>query len=435
MNTNEPMRYHEHSIVSLIKTALSNDCAEDTFQQILWQLCLTTTAEVFESAQQLSQDTDPARRELGVLILGQFGMSAPVREMQVVRILLDILEKEENLDVISSIGWGLGHRRAPEGVAPLAKLKCHPSSQIRLAVAGGLQYQSSNLAIETLIELSQDVDAEVRGLATFILGSQITEDSKAIREALSARLADSDLKTRREAVHGLALRKDQRAAIPLLEFLTASQVIFEDIQAAYRLANPDLLAALFALKGCEKVSESEIDDAIDRCNKDLEQFHKTVSYEGYQPHFDFEYFIGLLGKPATEETISQIIEKLDEAPKNTFGNIASEKIYFASILDQMQVFRDSGLSIFIENARFSTITFHLHHTVTSTNGMRTYTGTLPHGITRHDSIADIAQKLGLEPQHRGLFVFPDYFFLFDYDEVSDQLISFGISELPRDTSQ
>lgn len=431
MNKQEPSRFDELSPDKLIEIALSNECDEDTYNEILWKLCLTTTADVFEKAQQLCLDNDSARRELGVLILGQFGIDTPVREMQVVKTFLELLEREKNTAVLASIGWGLSHRRAAEGVAPLSKLKCHPDSEVRLGVAAGLQCQTSELAIETLIELSQDESVDVRSWATFALGTQIGEDNRAIREALYSRLADADFETRREAVHGLAKRKDQRAAVPLLEFLTRSQLIFQDIEAARSLANPVLLEALVSLKGCGEVSDPEIDTAIDRCNKDLDTFKQTVSYDGYQPSISFEFFTELLGKPANDEAIAQLIEKLDEMPRNYFANTEADGNYFSDNVGLWQIyFAESGLCVGIEKGRFNTVVFYVDHKIRSTSGMRTYTGTFPYGITRHDSLDEIAKKLGLEAQQSGLFLLPDYFLMFDYDEPSAKMISFSISELP-----
>jgi len=59
----------------------------------------------------------------------------------------------------------------------------------------------------------------VRDWATFALGMLASEDSEQLRDALAARLGDPDPETRLEAVHGLALRGDQRAVEPALELL------------------------------------------------------------------------------------------------------------------------------------------------------------------------------------------------------------------------
>ncbi len=428
MNTCERSRFDELSPEQLIEIALSVDCDEDSYNEILWKLCLTTTAEVFEKAQQLCQDNDSARRELGVLILGQFGMDNPVRVMQVNEIFLNLLEYEKNIDVVAAVAWGLGHRRATEGVVPLVKLRQHPSSVIRLAVAGGLQCQTSELAIKTLIELSQDDSSDVRRWATLGLGKQIGEDNVEIREALYARLEDADLETRREAVHGLAKRKDQRAAVALLEFLTRSLLTFQDIEAARSLANPELLTALQALKGCGEVREPDIDAAIDRCDREIETFKQTVSYDGYQPRINFEFFTELLGRPANDKTIAQLIEKLDETPRNYFRDTEDERNYFSDNVGPWQIFfAETGICVGIEEGRFQTVVFYIDHKIRTTSGTRTYTGTFPHGITRHDSLDTIAKKLDQETNQNGMFKLQDFYLWFDFDDTSAGMAAFYIS--------
>ena len=65
--------------------------------------------------------------------------------------------------------------------------------------------------LAALIALSADPEAAVRDWATFALGTLAEQDSPALRDALAARLDDPDEDTRLEAIHGLALRGDDRA--------------------------------------------------------------------------------------------------------------------------------------------------------------------------------------------------------------------------------
>lgn len=75
---------------------------------------------------------------------------------------------------------------------------------MRYAVVFGLFGIDDDLAVQTLIELSADVDPQVRDWATFGLGVQIDRDDPAVRHALMARLEDPDIDTRGEAIRGLA---------------------------------------------------------------------------------------------------------------------------------------------------------------------------------------------------------------------------------------
>ena len=75
--------------------------------------------------------------------------------------------------------------------------------------------------LQTLIGLSGDSEDDVRDWATFALGTLADADEPELRDALAARLDDPDEATRLEAVHGLAVRGDPRAAEPAREVLAA----------------------------------------------------------------------------------------------------------------------------------------------------------------------------------------------------------------------
>lgn len=90
---------------------------------------------------------------------------------------------------------------------------------MRHAVAFGLLGLPQRAALDILISLSTDPQPQVRDWATFGLARRSAADFGALREALVRRLADPDLDTRAEAIHGLATRGDRRATPPLLEAL------------------------------------------------------------------------------------------------------------------------------------------------------------------------------------------------------------------------
>ncbi len=107
-------------------------------------------------------------------------------------------------------------RPATTGCSPSAPTRtptCARPSRSPSAVAPGDE------ALNALIELSADADAKVRDWATFALGTLAEADSPALRDALAARLDDADEDTRMEAVHGLALRGDERAEAPARDLL------------------------------------------------------------------------------------------------------------------------------------------------------------------------------------------------------------------------
>ena len=72
---------------------------------------------------------------------------------------------------------------------------------------------------DALVELTSDPEPGIRDWATFALGTLSPQDTPVLRDALAARLDDSDDDTRIEAVHGLALRGDTRALDAVLDLL------------------------------------------------------------------------------------------------------------------------------------------------------------------------------------------------------------------------
>jgi HEAT repeat protein len=114
----------------------------------------------------------------------------------------------------------------------LIEMKCHSDAHIRWAVALGMCGCTEIAAIQTLIELMEDPDDDVRNWATFELGTQCDADSSEIREALQKRLEDSFSEARDEAVWGLAKRKDSLDLRLLLERLESEKVSWADEWAA-----------------------------------------------------------------------------------------------------------------------------------------------------------------------------------------------------------
>jgi len=102
----------------------------------------------------------------------------------------------------------------------MAAAQTSPPGRVTLTASAGAAARvtglDDDLAVETLIELSQDEEAHVRDWATLGLARQIERDTLELRDALLARLGDPDEDTRAEALAGLAERGDERAVDPLL---------------------------------------------------------------------------------------------------------------------------------------------------------------------------------------------------------------------------
>lgn len=167
------------------------------------------TREIFEVAKKLCDSRKAKEREVGVDILAQIGAGKPVFLKQSVSLLIQRL-KDSSPRVVSAAGVGLGHRNDARAVPYLTPLKDHPNAGIRYGIAFGLSRQEDPQAIRALIELSKDEDRDVRDYATFGLAELMDKNTKAIRDALFARLKERDTEIRGQALIGLAKRNDRR---------------------------------------------------------------------------------------------------------------------------------------------------------------------------------------------------------------------------------
>lgn len=254
-----------NTLDELIALALNSYSDEERYEELLGKLRSIATLEMFNKAKALSSCEESNRRILGVQILCQLGKGKPKFVKQSSKILLSMLPYEVHPGVIASIAWGLGHLDAKDREASLIKLKSHPDAEVRLGVVGGLQGIEAEAVTQTLIELSRDIDSEVRSWATFALGSQISTDSPDIRQALYDRLSDEDEETHCEAIWGLAQRKDLRVIDYLVERLLSDSLIFDDLIAAEAMGVPKLLPALISLRGRQFEGADLLENAIRIC--------------------------------------------------------------------------------------------------------------------------------------------------------------------------
>jgi len=243
----------------LLHVALTEE-DEDRAWDAIAVLYLRASPDTLEAARQLCASADSHARRVGADILGQLGISEREKLFQeeAVATLLDMLEGEQDPQALHSIAVALGHRHDPRAIRPLARLKNHPDFRVREGVVHGIMAYEDDLAIATLIELSDDPESLVRDWAAFSLGAQIKTDTPDIRAALLARTTDEDVDIRAEAILGLAKRYDERA-VEILIPLLRSDIFWDDttesdyfrtleLEAAEELADPHLLPALEQLR-------------------------------------------------------------------------------------------------------------------------------------------------------------------------------------------
>jgi HEAT repeats len=208
---------------------------EDAYWAVVTELHTRANDHTFRIADVLCDSLAVGERCLGADVLGQLGASegqtaaeGPFASASG-RVLLSLLEEDDEPAVLSSAAIGLGHLHDERAIDRLAALTSHASAEVRRATAHGLMGHDDDRAVRALIVLSDDADPTVRDWATFALGVQIERDTPDVRDALAARLADEDVNTRDEAIRGLAVRGDTRAVEPALA-AEASAAIEEAIQ-------------------------------------------------------------------------------------------------------------------------------------------------------------------------------------------------------------
>lgn len=245
------------------------DSEDDAYWDCVRALHVRGGADACELACSLCASDSPRERELGADILAQVMFIGERRRDQAVQVLITTLEHETNLDAVYSLCFALGHRHDERGIAPLLRWADHPDPQIRYGVVFGLLGHAREDAIETLIHLSADPDDEVRDWATFGLGSQIEDDTPAIRTALAVRLTDPHEDTRAEALVGLAHRHDAQVIDPLLRELRSGCVGRLDVEAAREIADSRLYTALVALQEWWDVDPELLTEALAACHPEM----------------------------------------------------------------------------------------------------------------------------------------------------------------------
>jgi HEAT repeat protein len=268
----EEARRDPRSTHDLISQALIA-CDEDEVDSRWWDAvnCLRyrATREAFEAACSLCGSGCADERRLGADILNKFGEPERAFADESLAVLTRMASSETDSDVLHGVCCALGSLDVAGAVAPLLTLKCHPEPYVRYGVALALCRKEAPDAIEGLIELSRDKSEIVRDWATTGLGSLTDVDTPALRDALVARVDDTDAITRAEALAGLARRKDERALGPLLEALRPERIgdysrCQETIlNAAKQLADPRLLPSLYRLN--QYWGPGSLDDLIRAC--------------------------------------------------------------------------------------------------------------------------------------------------------------------------
>jgi hypothetical protein len=185
--------------------------------------------------------------------------------------IMDIAMDETDADVCSSIAQAFHVTYDKIAIPALVRLSRHDDDDVRFHVALALtscdvEHPNNPYVIGTLMALMIDSCVEVRDNATFGVAQLLDADSSDIRNALAERLADSDFATRREAMIGLARRRDARAFDPILEALREGDTDRLVLESVCHLADERFLPYLLALDSDDEITRGEIVEARRACD-------------------------------------------------------------------------------------------------------------------------------------------------------------------------
>ncbi|WP_339889907.1 hypothetical protein [uncultured Flavobacterium sp.] len=166
--------------------------------------------DIFEKSFLFTKSENIKEKIIGINVLAQFGYPRLHKKI-ILKRFFELLKTEKDKKVLSSILYAIGHNNENLTVNQInfiCSFKKNRSVLIKHSLISAILSKTENLAIKTLIELSNDKDSDIRDWATFGLGTQIEIDNSEIRRALWERVNDNDEITREEAIFGLAKRKD-----------------------------------------------------------------------------------------------------------------------------------------------------------------------------------------------------------------------------------
>jgi hypothetical protein len=191
---------------------------------------------VFKKCQDFVASDNPRERMIGIDILAQLGVSQRPFYKETIKLYFNILEKETDSKVLSSLFFAIGHNNYnlnQEQIKKMTAFKTIKDSSVREGLLFSLLGLDNNQAVDTLIDLSNDKIPWIRNWATFGIGSQIETDNEKIRNALWNRINDKDQDANLEAIVGLAQRNEIKVKEIIKQILIDGEygtLLFEAIE-------------------------------------------------------------------------------------------------------------------------------------------------------------------------------------------------------------
>ena len=228
---------------ALFAATLNGEYDDEDAWEAVSILRLRGTKEVFQLAKRYCDSDNPKARARGLSVLAQLGAGKPEADRlfldERVSIAISHLE-DSSAEAVSSAAWVLSHLGTESAVRTLVGLQKHPDPEVRQAVACCINLRRRAEWVPILLALMEDENEVVRDWATFELasgeflegGAMHYADSPEIRAALRRRVEDNYEEARREAIWGLAKRRDALGLRLLLDHLESESWWSGDEDAA-----------------------------------------------------------------------------------------------------------------------------------------------------------------------------------------------------------
>ena len=257
--------------------------SDKTYWDNISELRSRPKMSVFEKCKDLVHSDIAKERVIGIDVLAQLGVSQRPFFNETVELYFYILDKERDNNVLKSLLYAIGHNNDnlnQEQIENLIAFKTSEDIAVRQGLVSSLLGLNNNLAIDTLIELSNDKVASIRNWATFGIGSQIETDNDKIRNALLSRTSDKNQDTKLEAIVGLANRNDIKVKEIIKQELINGEfgtLLFEAIELLDLVELIPLLKDnLNSGKNDSKVNPEWLEDLVILIDK-LENKEKTTA--------------------------------------------------------------------------------------------------------------------------------------------------------------
>jgi hypothetical protein len=235
-----------------------------TYWNLVCNLHSRSDARLFGICAAWAGDTDPSLRRTAADVLAQLDYDHDKPHRDASEPILDHMLGDTHLPVVASALVALGWLKRGD-VERIVAWAHNDDRRIRRAVVKALSGRDEPTAVAMMIVLSRDTDTDVRTWASWGLAIDSHVDTPPVRDALFARMEDTDAQTRLEAIYGLAVRGDRRAVPHVARELRASaDVASMIIEAAGHVPDGSFMTALDRLAQANP-ADADIAAALAAC--------------------------------------------------------------------------------------------------------------------------------------------------------------------------